>query len=116
NQQRYRHTSSDVSCCLTPRGKLRACPCAGPEALLYEPRPSTAQQPSTPDSFTGYVRQPRALRRVWAEAVGDGSQVANRAGHMPKDQWCLVMREERVGMSERPFIPDRVESIQRGNG
>src|SRR5690606_3764977 len=42
---------------LTPRGKLRARPCSGPSAPLYESRPASAKQPSKPDSFTGYVRQ-----------------------------------------------------------
>src|SRR5690606_30075716 len=47
---------------ITPRGKLRAHPCSGPAALLYESRPAPAKQPSTPVSFTGYVRLPVANR------------------------------------------------------
>src|SRR5690606_30062480 len=47
---------STISSVITPRGKLRARPCAGPSALLYEPRRCPAQGPNTPVSFTGYVR------------------------------------------------------------
>src|SRR5690606_19375837 len=37
---------------ITPGGKLRARPCSGPAAPLYEPHPNTAQLPCKPDSFT----------------------------------------------------------------
>src|SRR5690606_10024906 len=42
---------------ITPRGKLRACPCSGPSAPLYESRPASGKQPCQPDSCTGYFRQ-----------------------------------------------------------
>src|SRR5690606_9137662 len=47
---------------ITPRGKLRARPCSGPSALLYEPRPSTALLPSKPDSFTATLGRAHAVR------------------------------------------------------
>src|SRR5690606_33041261 len=49
---------------ITPRGKLRARPCSGSSALLYEPRPASAMQPNPPVSFTGYVRPPCG-RAAW---------------------------------------------------
>ena len=52
-----RHAFRERGSFLTPGGKLRARPCSGPSALLYEPLPSSAQLHRLPDSFTGYVRQ-----------------------------------------------------------
>src|SRR5690606_29367473 len=59
---------------LTPRGKLRACPCSGSSALLYEPRPSSAHLPCTPVSFTAPVMRLHGVKAEWPARRSNSEQ------------------------------------------
>ena len=63
---------------LTPRGKLRAHPCSGPAAPLYEPCPSPAELPCPPDSFTGYVRPHATHQRRAPDTCGRFPSLGHR--------------------------------------